>query len=90
MEFTGASARIGISLPADMLEYLLERKRQDGIPVSVQIQRAIESDIMDRAAANAEPLEMTPEEFEAKWQQFMGPLPRTLVDAPVDYDTEAP
>jgi len=69
MEFTGPSARIGISLPADMLEYLLQRKRQDGIPVSVQIQRAIENDILDRA--RAEPPEMTPEELEAKWAEFL-------------------
>ena len=69
MEFTGPSARIGISLPADMLEYLLQRKRQDGIPVSTQIQRAIENDIIERA--EAEPPEMTTAEFEAKWAEFL-------------------
>jgi len=84
MEFTGPSARIGISLPADMLEYLLQRKRQDGIPVSVQIQRAIENDILDRA--KAEPPVLTSAEFEAKWQQFLAPLPRTLVAPGVDYE----
>ena len=71
MEFTGSSARIGISLPADMLEYLLDRKRQDGIPVSVQIQRAIENDITDREVEDATPTALTPEQFEAKWAEFM-------------------
>ena len=85
MEFTGPSARIGISLPADMLECLLQRKRQDGIPVSVQIQRAVENDIIKRA--EADPPEMSPAEFEAKWRQFLAPLPRTLVDPGVDYET---
>ena len=83
MEFTGSSARIGISLPADMLEYLLDRKRQDGIPVSVQIQRAIENDIMDRAVEDATPTALTPEQFEAKWAEFL--RGKVLVDAPADY-----
>ena len=68
-QFTGSSARIGISLPADMLECLLQRKRQDGVPVSTQIQRAVENDIIERA--KAEPPEMSPAEFEAKWRQFL-------------------
>lgn len=83
-QFTGSSARIGISLPADMLEYLLGRKRQDGIPVSTQIQRAIENDILERAlehAAHTDPI--TDEEFEAKWAEF---LRRPLVDPGVDYE----
>jgi hypothetical protein len=73
MEFTGSSARIGISLPADMLEYLLQRKRQEGIPVSAQIQRAIEADIMDRAAARHDPARVPA---------------GTLVDPDVDYETD--
>ena len=80
MEFTGPSARIGISLPADMLEYLLQRKRQDGIPVSTQIQRAIENDIIERA--EAEPPEMTTAEFEAKWAEFLRRPERVTEETP--------
>ena len=76
--------KISISVDADMHEYLLQRKRQDGVPVSTQIQRAIENDILDRAKAG--PLEMTSAEFEAKWQKFLAPLHLTR-DAGVDYET---
>ena len=41
-------------------------------------------DILDRA--KADPPEMTPEELEAKWQQFLAPLHLTR-DAGVDYET---
>ena len=82
MEFTGSSARIGISLPADMLEYLLQRKRQEGIPVSVQIQRAIETDIMDRAEANQSPAPArTPEEID---EFLYGPQRRAAANKLVD------
>ena len=75
--------KISISVDADMHEYLLQRKRQDGIPVSVQIQRAIENDIMDRAVEDAAPTALTPEQFEAKWAEFL--RGKVLVDAPADY-----
>ena len=63
--------KISISVDADLHEYLLDRKRQDGIPVSVQIQRAIENDILDRAVEDATPTALTPEQFEAKWTEFL-------------------
>lgn len=49
--------KISISLPENMLACLKLRKLQDGIPVSTQIQRAIEADILTRVAAKHDTLE---------------------------------
>jgi len=48
-EFTGKAKATGISLPADMWEYLELRKQQTGVPVSVHIRRLIEDDINQSA-----------------------------------------
>ena len=88
MEFTEPTARINASLPADMIAAMRLIQRNEGVPLSRQVRMAMEDWIMNRVAASAEPPEMTPDEFEAKWAEFLR-AGRTLVDAPVDYDTEA-
>lgn len=43
--FTGKAVPKGVSLPADLWAYLEARRRRIGIPVSVQVQRALEDAI---------------------------------------------
>lgn len=45
--FTGKAIPKGVSLPADMWAYLEQRRKQMGIPVSVQILRALERDVLE-------------------------------------------
>ena len=71
MKFTGPSQQIGISLPADMVAYLKLRKAQEGVTISAQCRLALENDILDRAEVKANPLELRPDEFEARWEQFI-------------------
>ena len=49
------NVKISISLPEDMLDILRERKARDGIPISTQVQRAIATDILQRAADKRAP-----------------------------------
>ena len=88
MEFTEPTIRINASLPADMIAAMRIIQRNEGVPISRQVRMAMEDWIMNRATARAEPAALTPDEFEAKWAQFLAG--KRLVDALVDYDTEAP
>jgi len=45
--------RITVTIPRDLNAYLIQRKTSEGIPISVQVRRAIERDVMDRAEAKA-------------------------------------
>ena len=53
IQFTDQAVSKGVSLPGDMWAYLERRREQEGVPVSLQIRRALEHDIMARASRRA-------------------------------------
>jgi len=69
----------GISLPADMWSHLEQRREQEGIPVSTQIQRAVENDIMDRAEAKV--LADVPPQHRQTAEEFIAGKPHESFNA---------
>ena len=83
--------RVWIRIPTDLKTALEGQAARRNLRFQDVARYALADYVMNEVAATYvedEPLEMTPEELEVKWRQFMATaMLRTLIDPGVEYET---
>jgi len=82
--------RVWIRIPTDLKTALEGQAARRNLRFQDVARYALADYVMNEEAAayvEDDPPEMIAGELEAKWQQFMAPLPRALVDPGVEYET---